>query len=158
MHHGRMRIHTLCMIVLVLAATSATRAAPRRGACEQIAEACRSAGFVQGGAAGGNGLLVDCVEPIVQRTAQPRKATKPLPQVDSQLIAACKADEAGFERRKASGATDAADRIAPPGAPLQTPPPRTHSAAPGSPNIVFVLTDDLSWNLVQFMPHVLKMQ
>jgi N-acetylglucosamine-6-sulfatase len=26
------------------------------------------------------------------------------------------------------------------------------------PNIVFVLTDDLSWNLVQYMPHVLKMQ
>jgi N-acetylglucosamine-6-sulfatase len=28
----------------------------------------------------------------------------------------------------------------------------------GGPNIVFVLTDDLSWNLVQFMPHVLEMQ
>ena len=26
------------------------------------------------------------------------------------------------------------------------------------PNIVFVLADDFSWNLVQFMPHVLKMQ
>ncbi len=26
------------------------------------------------------------------------------------------------------------------------------------PNIVFVLTDDLSWNLVQYMPHVLRME
>ena len=26
------------------------------------------------------------------------------------------------------------------------------------PNIVFILTDDLSWNLVQYMPHVLQMQ
>lgn len=26
------------------------------------------------------------------------------------------------------------------------------------PNIVFILTDDLSWNLVQFMPHVQQMQ
>ena len=26
------------------------------------------------------------------------------------------------------------------------------------PNIVFVLTDDLSWNLVRFMPHVLQLQ
>ena len=26
------------------------------------------------------------------------------------------------------------------------------------PNIVFVLTDDLSWNLVRFMPHVLKLE
>jgi N-acetylglucosamine-6-sulfatase len=29
---------------------------------------------------------------------------------------------------------------------------------PGPPNIVFVLTDDLAWNLVRFMPHVLAMQ
>ncbi len=32
-------------------------------------------------------------------------------------------------------------------------------AATGSKaNIVFILTDDLSWNLVQYMPHVLQMQ
>ena len=30
--------------------------------------------------------------------------------------------------------------------------------APGRPNIVFVLTDDLSWNLVRYMPQVLAMQ
>jgi N-acetylglucosamine-6-sulfatase len=30
----------------------------------------------------------------------------------------------------------------------------TKSASPTRPNFVFVLTDDLSWNLVQFMPHV----
>jgi arylsulfatase A-like enzyme len=37
----------------------------------------------------------------------------------------------------------------------------THSAkrtAPARPNIVFVLTDDLAWNLVDYMPHVLQMQ
>ena len=28
----------------------------------------------------------------------------------------------------------------------------------GRPNIVFVLTDDLAWNLVRYMPHVLRMQ
>src|SRR5262249_19742976 len=32
-------------------------------------------------------------------------------------------------------------------------------AAPhAKPNIIFILTDDLSWNLVQYMPHVLQMQ
>ena len=31
-------------------------------------------------------------------------------------------------------------------------------AAPTRPNIVFILTDDLAWNLVQYMPHVLAMQ
>jgi N-acetylglucosamine-6-sulfatase len=30
--------------------------------------------------------------------------------------------------------------------------------APRRPNIVFILTDDLAWNLVQYMPHVRKMQ
>jgi arylsulfatase A-like enzyme len=32
------------------------------------------------------------------------------------------------------------------------------SAAPRQPNIIFVLTDDLSWNLVKYMPHVKQMQ
>jgi N-acetylglucosamine-6-sulfatase len=36
--------------------------------------------------------------------------------------------------------------------------PRPLSAQGGKPNIVFVLTDDLSWNLVPYMPHVLAMQ
>jgi N-acetylglucosamine-6-sulfatase len=42
--------------------------------------------------------------------------------------------------------------------------PTTSSAAgvgkstPKRPNIIFVLTDDLSWNLVPYMPHVLAMQ
>ncbi len=31
-------------------------------------------------------------------------------------------------------------------------------SATGEPNIVFVLTDDLAWNLVQYMPHVQAMQ
>ena len=30
--------------------------------------------------------------------------------------------------------------------------------AAGQPNIVFVLTDDLSWNLIPYMPHVLAME
>ncbi|MGP3949913.1 sulfatase family protein [Streptomyces sp. 7N604] len=32
------------------------------------------------------------------------------------------------------------------------------TAAARQPNIVYVLTDDLSWNLVQYMPHVRQMQ
>src|SRR3954453_23413064 len=35
--------------------------------------------------------------------------------------------------------------------------PESHQRA-GRPNVVFVLTDDLSWNLVQYMPHVQQMQ
>ncbi len=32
------------------------------------------------------------------------------------------------------------------------------NAAAQRPNIVFILTDDLSWNLVQYMPHVLQLE
>jgi N-acetylglucosamine-6-sulfatase len=35
---------------------------------------------------------------------------------------------------------------------------RTNSALAAKPNIVFVLTDDLAWNLVPYMPHVLAME
>jgi arylsulfatase A-like enzyme len=37
-------------------------------------------------------------------------------------------------------------------------PSQAPSTPSGRPNIVFILTDDLSMNLVQYMPHVLKMQ
>ena len=36
--------------------------------------------------------------------------------------------------------------------------PAAHPSPVGSPNIIFVLTDDLSLNLLQFMPHVLEME
>jgi N-acetylglucosamine-6-sulfatase len=37
-------------------------------------------------------------------------------------------------------------------------PGRAHSAPAPRPNFVFVLTDDLSWNLVSHMPHVVALQ
>jgi hypothetical protein len=36
-------------------------------------------------------------------------------------------------------------------------PPRGNAAATKRPNVVFVLTDDLSWNLVRYMPRVKRM-
>ena len=45
--------------------------------------------------------------------------------------------------------------------PPSTLPATSHKAlasSPQHPNIVFILTDDLSMNLVQFMPHVLEME
>jgi hypothetical protein len=64
--------------------------------CDQIAEACRQAGFVFGAVKSGNGLLVDCVRPIMQNKPQPLSATRPLPQIDPQLVAACKANNPDF--------------------------------------------------------------
>ena len=125
---------------------------PMRGACRQIMTACRDAGFVPGGRANGNGLQGDCVAPIMQGKPQRRKATKPLPQVDPEMVAACKAENPNFGQGKEIAAEANAEAQTPP------PGPPTTAARPGSPNVVVILTDDLSLNLVQYMPHVLQMQ
>ena len=61
-----------------------------RPSCDQIRAACKNAGFVQGGGAR-NGLLMDCFEPIVQGTPQPKSASRPLPTINPQLVNACRA-------------------------------------------------------------------
>src|SRR5271170_1385711 len=60
-----------------------------RAACDQIRTACKDAGFVLGGGAR-NGLLLDCYQPILQGTAQPRLASRPLPSIDPQVVNACR--------------------------------------------------------------------
>ena len=71
----------------------------QQGPCEQIMAACQQAGFVRGGAKTGAGLRVDCVRPIMQGgTFQRPKASKALPQVDQQIVAACKASNPSFRK------------------------------------------------------------
>jgi N-acetylglucosamine-6-sulfatase len=45
-----------------------------------------------------------------------------------------------------------------PAAPVSAPATAAGGGAAKRPNIVFVLTDDLAWNLVPYMPHVLAME
>src|SRR4051812_29788423 len=68
--------------------------------CEQIKKACEAAGFIKGEAKQGNGLWVDCIDPVMRGQAQPKKATKPLPPVDAALVAACKAKHPHFGQGK----------------------------------------------------------
>src|SRR6266849_5424073 len=169
----RMRIAAICQIMMTLAGATAAHAAQAAGSCRQVVAACQEAGFTQGGARTGDGIQVDCVRPIMQGTAQQRRATKPLPQIEPELVAACKARNPDFGQRNAPP-TDAAPPSPPPPArtepaPLPVSPPQAGEGRVGAPapalpagakrpNIVFVLTDDLALNLVQYMPHVLKMQ
>jgi hypothetical protein len=144
-------------MAIALAGTYAAQAAAASGPCGQITAACQQAGFVPGSRRAGDGLQVDCIRPILQGAAPARRAKKSLPQIDPQLVAACKASDPGF------GQGNAAPREA--GTPASPPPPTVTlapapSLPPGArrPNIVFVLADDFSLDLVQYMPHVLKMQ
>ena len=97
----------LCTVLLGLAAplalaAPATEAVPGKvsGPCAQITAACNQAGFIEGDYKTGNGLQVDCIDPIMRGKSQPPKAKLPLPQVSPQLVAACKAKHPGFGQPK----------------------------------------------------------
>ena len=160
-----MPVGALCVLFLVgvsFAAPSGRQAARQEGPCGEVMAACERAGFARGDARGGAGLQLDCLGPIMQGTDQPRRARTPLPRVDPKVVAACRASNPEFGQAKGRPAEPAAQAPpASPAAPAATaqsaPAPR--SAADGKrPNIVFILTDDLALNTVQFMPHVVKMQ
>ena len=151
------RVTCLCAMALGFAVLSPAAKAQGQGSCEQIKSACVNAGFVPGGASTGNGLLRDCVDPILRGRAGSRKASKPVPQIDPQVVAACQAQDPNFGHPGAAGAaTPTSAEQAPTSLPATPPKELANSAE--HPNIVFVLTDDLSMNLVQFMPHVLQME
>jgi hypothetical protein len=124
-----LRIGMVCAVVFA-GATIAAAQAPRRGACGQIIAACQQAGFERGGAKAGNGIAVDCIRPIMQARAQPRRATKPLPQIAPEVVAACSAANPSFGQRTKAAAQPAA----PTQAPLPEPSvPPAQPAAPGAP-------------------------
>jgi hypothetical protein len=58
--------------------------------CAQIREACARAGFIFNGANTGHGIVVDCIRPIMAGTPQRQRATRPLPEIDPQVVVACK--------------------------------------------------------------------
>jgi lipoprotein-anchoring transpeptidase ErfK/SrfK len=107
-------IATLGLIVIGLAATVATAAAQKQGACRQIRLACENAGFAQGAAREGIGLQVHCIMPIMQARAQPPIARMPLPSVNPQLVADCKASNPNFGQPRGSQSEALAQPVSPP--------------------------------------------
>jgi hypothetical protein len=77
-----------------LAPADAQQPPPRP--CAAIRQVCLNAGFVMNGARAGEGLIVDCIRPIMQGTPQPARASKPLPAVDPALVEACRAQNPNF--------------------------------------------------------------
>jgi len=69
------------------------------------------------------------------------------------LVASCTSSCSGVSTGETTGTAPADAGSLPDGGPVPD------AGPPGAgANIVFVLTDDLAWNLVQYMPHVLQMQ
>jgi hypothetical protein len=120
-----MSIPTLCTLVAGLAVPLTAQ----QGPCAQITAACKNAGFTLGGASTGTGLQADCVIPVMQGIAQPAAAARPLPQIDPQVVAACKASHPSFGQGKALTATATAD-IGP--APASAAGPLANPASPSA--------------------------
>ena len=158
MHKVWSRLRTLGLIVVASGAASAVQTAQSEGPCVQIAAACQQAGFARG-ATMGSRLERDCVQPVMLGAARQSGAGKPLPQIDPSIVAACKARNPNFGQRNAAlPDTSTQPPVNPPSPAATTPNAPAAPTAKKLPNIVFILTDDLAWNLVQYMPHVLKMQ
>ena len=86
-------VHVLILLLLLFGLNLVSSGYPiraDRAACEQIKTICQNAGFVPGGGVR-DGLLLACFNPIVQGTAQPRSAAKPLPHISPELVSACRA-------------------------------------------------------------------
>jgi len=70
------------------------------GPCRQIEKACMDAGFIKGDAKKGDGLWLDCINPLMQGITTVPGATKALPAVDPGVVAACKAKHPKFGQGK----------------------------------------------------------
>ena len=74
--------------------------------CEQIRTACKNAGFVQGGPIGER-LVLDCFNPLVFGDKQPKRASRPLPQIAQEMASACR--ERSLARQSANVPGSGAD-------------------------------------------------
>jgi hypothetical protein len=103
MRYHRISIAAACQIAAAFAGVAFAEAQPANP-CRQITAACRQAGFMPGAAKAGEGLQLDCIRPIMMDTAQRPRSVRPLPPIDPQIIAACKAANPSFGMASARGA------------------------------------------------------
>jgi hypothetical protein len=110
MRQVRVSVAAVCALLAGPALALAAEApAHGQGPCEEIVAACKSAGFIEGDFRTGNGLHIDCIDPIMRGAPQPPQAKIPLPKVSPATVAACKQKHPNFGEPK-------------PGAPKPEPP------------------------------------
>src|SRR5262245_7434626 len=126
MHRPDLRIAALAALLAGCGTAAAQQGQGLPRPCAALRTVCVQAGFVPQGARAGEGLVVDCIRPLMQGIPQPRRATKPLPAVDPQLVEACRAQNPNF------GMVNAAQqqqRMQQPPQAVQ-PPPQAETAEP----------------------------
>ncbi|MFI4973221.1 MAG: sulfatase [Caulobacterales bacterium] len=150
----------LAAMIALIATVACSGANAQRQPCQQIRKACLAAGFHQGGAKAGEGVINDCLAPLMSGLPQRPNASIPLPTVDRQLVAECKRVNPKFGGPMASMTVAPPLSANPEPVPVAGPPPTRTDR----PNIVFILADDFSWDLLspdlieQSMPNVARMR
>ena len=93
-----MRRSEICIAAFaaLIVGTTAAAAQGLPKPCAALRQVCAQAGFIPKGARAGEGLMVDCIRPIMQGIPQPARATKPLPAVDPQLVEACRTQNPNY--------------------------------------------------------------
>jgi hypothetical protein len=101
----RRRTETICItLTLAIGLLAGPSARAEEGKpCLKIKQACEQAGFTFGSAGQGLGLLVDCIRPIMDNAPQKASAGKPLPDIDPDIVKACRAKNPDFGKPKANG-------------------------------------------------------
>ncbi len=135
-----MRRAETCAALAALIAGTTVAAAQQGGGlprpCAALRQVCVQAGFVPQGARAGEGLVIDCIRPLMQGIPQPQRAAKPLPAVDPQLVEACRAQNPNFGMGQA--AQQQQRMQPPPGQAMQPgpqmgPPPQTAPSPQNAP-------------------------
>jgi N-acetylglucosamine-6-sulfatase len=118
-------------------------AAAAKGDCGALRNACEAAGFSDTGGRGkGVKVIRDCMNPLMDGVTPPGNRKLALPRVAPQIIADCKAVKAKKGKQRNAATVGKAAGAAP--APVK---PLPAGAEPG-PNIVLILVDDMSMNLM----------
>ena len=128
MRRHEMYIAALAALLAASGTATAQQGLPRP--CAALRTVCVQAGFVPQGARAGEGLVVDCIRPLMQGIPQPRRATKPLPAVDPQVVEACRAQNPNFGMANAAQQQQRGPQQPPPG---MQPPPQSAQPQPNAP-------------------------
>ena len=115
-----------------------------KGGCAALRDACEAAGFTATGDFGKSIKVTrDCMEPLLNGIQPPGTGKKPLPKVDAKIVAECKAAKSKTGKKAKGKATTAAVS----GTAPEAVKPMAEGVDPG-PNIVMILVDDFSMNLM----------
>lgn len=114
-----------------------------RPSCQPLRSACEAAGFSDAGGIGkGIKVLRDCMAPLMSGIEPPGNGLLPLPEVDPQIVADCQAVKAKRGKTKTAATAAAAEGNAP------EPAKALPAGVEPGPNIVMILVDDFSMNLM----------